>query len=81
MAKVKQADVKVKVSTPGYKLSLSEKEAQTLTLILAHVGGDPTFSARREAQNIYDALRGAELEYDTSPDRHLIDGSIRFRSR
>lgn len=54
-------------------LTLSEKEAQTLTHILSKVGGDPWDSPRRHSDSISKVLHELGFDFDTSvfenPDR------------
>jgi hypothetical protein len=52
--------VTVEVEVPaGVELRLTHKEAITLALILAQVGGDPRHTARRHADDIQSALMDA----------------------
>jgi hypothetical protein len=78
MAKVTPTEVEVTTKVPGYTLELSDAEAQTLTLVLAMVGGDGDRSARKHTQSVYDALEAAGIDYESNLDYRRIEGSIRF---
>lgn len=65
MAKASKKIIRV-VEENEYTLTLNEKEIQTLTSILARVGGSPTKSRRKYADSIAEALR--TVGFDTTFD-------------
>ncbi len=64
------------VSIDPIILSMSEKEAQTLAILLSRVGGDPTGSRRKHADSLRDALYVTGFNYST--DEPDVKGDIWF---
>ncbi len=63
MAKCEPTTVErqITVKSKGYTLELTEKEAVTLYFIMRNIGGDTENSPRKYADNIYNALKAADV--------------------
>lgn len=57
----------VTTAPDGVTLQLTQDEAQTLTEILASIGGDPRTTARRHAQAISSAMQSAGYHWTRRP--------------
>lgn len=64
-------------ATPQFNLALTQDEAQTLVAILYHIGGDPTFTRRKFADSVRNALEAAGVSHCES-DISLVERSIYF---
>ena len=71
-------EVVVKTAQQVYKLTLTQDEAETLSVVLAKVGGDPDRTGRGNTEAIFDALEAAGVRYELSKHYGRSSGYINF---
>jgi len=63
---------------PGVRLDLSYEEAVVLMCTVANVAGDRYVPPVAHNNTVYEALRGAGVDYYYLPIRHLRKGELRY---
>lgn len=67
-----------KTVSDGVNLTLSQDEAETLRLILGHVGGSTHDTPRKHTDAVMEALKAAGIR--TPATKYNLEGVLRFKS-